>query len=135
MRQVTCAGGLHGVERPEAAGNGIIAARQRTAGVRLADGAAHGKNAAGAGVAATGDFIPVNGVTLPGCLKVESREQKAETEQCGPADEAALGKAPVAGVGDWGGALPSRPYGWIVFHFVPFLIVNVHHSKRVKERN
>src|ERR1039458_3829131 len=67
------AGGLHGVERPEAAGHGIIPAAHCPAGVRLADGAADGKNAAGAGAAATGDFIPVNRVLLPQYPKAEGR--------------------------------------------------------------
>jgi propanediol dehydratase large subunit len=48
-----------GNETPETAGQGIIAAGHRAAGIRLADGAGDLIGRAGAGAAAAGDFIPV----------------------------------------------------------------------------
>ena len=51
-----------GLQRP--AGHGILAAAHRAARIGLADGAADGKNAAGAGAAAAGDLIPVDRVAL-----------------------------------------------------------------------
>jgi hypothetical protein len=48
---------------PESAGERVIAAAHR-AGLGLADGAAQGVSAAGTGAATTGDFIPINRVTL-----------------------------------------------------------------------
>src|SRR5476651_1239775 len=59
--------GLHdGNETPESARDGILAVGHGTAGIRLADGAAHGILAVRAGAAAAGNFIPVNGVALGG---------------------------------------------------------------------
>ena len=63
--QQRSAGRLHGDEAPEAAHHGILPATQRAAGIRLADGAADGIHAAGAGAAAAGDLGPVHRVALP----------------------------------------------------------------------
>ena len=69
------AGRLHnGNQAPEATRERITAAGHGDTRIRLADGAADGINAAGAGAAATGDFIPVNGVLLG---KADGRKQQA----------------------------------------------------------
>jgi len=73
--QVRQAGGLHhGNQRPEPAGERIIAAGHRPAGIMLSDGAADLIRAAGARAAAAGDFIPVNGVLLG--MSERSQRQK-----------------------------------------------------------
>ena len=54
----------HGNQRPEPAGERIVAAAHCAASIRLADGAGGRIDAAGAGAAATGNFIPVNGALL-----------------------------------------------------------------------
>ena len=58
--------GLHHVdERPETAGQRIIAATRGNARIRLAYGARDLISPPGAGAPATGDLGPVNGVLLP----------------------------------------------------------------------
>ena len=52
-------------QAPETTGQGELSACHWHAGIVLANGAAHGESAAGAGAAATGDFIPVHRVGLP----------------------------------------------------------------------
>jgi hypothetical protein len=72
--QCRCAQSLHdGNQTPESAGHGKIPAAHRAARVRLSDGSAHGIYAARAGAAATGYFIPVNGIGLR--AKFECDEQ------------------------------------------------------------
>jgi hypothetical protein len=53
-----------GNQAPETAGQRIIAAGHRAAGIRLADGAGDLIGRAGAGAAAAGDFKPVDAVCL-----------------------------------------------------------------------
>lgn len=61
----------HGNEAPEAARQRITATTQARSGIRLADGAADRIPAVGAGAAAAGDFVPVNGVALPKSPRAE----------------------------------------------------------------
>ena len=53
---------FHGEQTPEAAHDRVAAAVHRPAGVRLAERAADGINAAGAGAAAARHLEPVNGI-------------------------------------------------------------------------
>lgn len=75
--------GLNGLrQRPEAAGQRILAVGHRSAGVRLTDGAANGIHTARARAAAA-----VNGVRGDGVLgegtKAESGKQKADAQSAG----------------------------------------------------
>jgi len=72
----------HGNETPETAGQRVTAASQRPAGIVLADGAADRIDAASAGAAATGDFIPVNGIAL----RVR-HPRDSEQQRCTPASD------------------------------------------------
>ena len=56
-----CPRSLHGVERPETTGDGVIAAGHCRARVRLADGATGGINAARARAAAAINGVSING--------------------------------------------------------------------------
>ncbi len=77
--QHRCSGRLHGIERPEASAERIIAAGHCAAGVRLADGAAHRVNAACAR-AATGVYCgPVYGEVR---LCVGPRYAEPEQQPC-----------------------------------------------------
>ena len=59
--QQRCAGSLQdGNQAPEPAGERIITAGHRAAGIRLADGAGDLIRRARAGTAAAGDLMPVN---------------------------------------------------------------------------
>ena len=72
------AGGLHGEQAPEAAGDGIISAAHRATGVRLADCAADGIHATRAGAATTRNFIPVNRVLLGvNCQRGQQQDKKS----------------------------------------------------------
>ena len=84
-------------QAPETTGHGELSARHRRAGIVLADGAAHGESAAGAGAAA-GDFIPVHRVGLPGCPKAEGGMKQDEAEQQG---ETPQGVDLRPSAGDW----------------------------------
>ena len=64
-RERGCVGDLHRRgQRPESPRDGILPVGQRTARVRLTDGAAHGIDAASAGAAAAVNREPVDGVLL-----------------------------------------------------------------------
>jgi len=67
---------LHsGDDAPKAAGQGIVTAGHRAAGIRLTDGATQRIITAAARTAATGDFIPVNRV---GLRKADGRNQQTK---------------------------------------------------------
>ena len=75
MNKVGAPGRLHnGNQAPEAARERINAASHRYAGVMLADGAADGINAPGAGAAAAGDLVPINRI-LPPCPRPRNKPE------------------------------------------------------------
>src|ERR1035437_2724569 len=71
----------HGNKAPKTTGDGIIAAYHCAARIRLADGAAYLISAARARSAATGNLIPVYGITLGGDRAGQGQEQQ-QIENC-----------------------------------------------------